>query len=337
MSSTQAAAILGCRGPRLTPDERDFFAAAQPWGFILFARNCETPDQVRRLTGCLRAAVGRDAPILIDQEGGRVQRIGPPQWRQYLPPLDQCRAAGAQAPRAMYLRTRLIAAELADLGIDVNCAPMADIAGPDTHAFLKNRCYGTDAESVTANACAVAEALFDGGLLPVIKHMPGHGRAVVDSHTTPPVVEDAAETLRARDFAPFKALADLPMAMTAHVVYTAFDPAVPATTSPRMIRLIRDELGFSGLLMTDDISMDALAGDLAARCRAARAAGCDLVLHCNGDLSEMRVAVDTAGTLQGDGLARAEAALAARRPVRPIDIAATEAELEALISGRVHG
>lgn len=337
MTDGPRALILGCQGPRLTPDERSFFAEAQPWGFILFARNCETPGQVRRLTGALRDAVGRDAPVMIDQEGGRVQRIGPPHWRQYLPPLDQCRAAGPDAPRAMYLRFRLIAAELADLGIDVNCAPMADIAEPETHPFLRNRCYGSEPAGVIACARAAADALFDGGLLPVMKHIPGHGRAHVDSHTTVPVVADDAAALRARDFAPFAALADLPMAMTAHVVYSAFDRNAPATTSTAMIRLIREELGFGGLLMTDDISMDALAGDLAARCRAALAAGCDMVLHCNGELGEMQIAAGIACALTGNSVNRAAAALAARRPVRSIDIAAAEAELEALLHGKVHG
>ncbi|MDJ0629228.1 MAG: beta-N-acetylhexosaminidase [Rhodobacter sp.] len=331
------AMILGCRGPRLSREERAFFAEAQPWGFILFARNCETPDQVRRLTECLRDAVGRDAPVLIDQEGGRVQRIGPPHWRQYRPPLDQCDVAGPDAARAMYLRFRLIASELLAIGIDVNCAPMADIAGAGTHPFLKNRCYGTDARAVAETARAAADGLQDGGVLPVMKHIPGHGRATVDSHTVLPLVDDDAATLHARDFAPFAALRDLPMAMTAHVVYSAFDPDAPATTSPTMIRLIRAELGFRGLLMTDDISMEALAGDLAARCAAALSAGCDLVLHCNGELAEMRTVAETAGRLRGEARRRAEAAFAARRPAQSIDIAAVEAELEALLHGKVHG
>lgn len=325
------ATILGCYGPRLRPDERAFFAQAQPWGFILFARNLETPDQARRLTDSLRDAVGRNVPILIDQEGGRVQRIGPPHWRQYLPPLDQVIAAGQNSERAMYLRFRLIAAELLDIGVDVNCAPMCDIAEDCTHAFLRNRCYGTDPESVTANARAAAQALMDGGVLPVMKHMPGHGRAFVDSHLTLPVVHDAAETLRNRDFAPFRALNHLPMAMTAHIVYTAFDAAHPATTSVVMNDMMRQELGFDGLMMSDDISMQALSGDLAERCRATLASGCDLTLHCSGDLDEMIEVVEASGTLQGKSLQRAEAALAARNTPQPLDIAAWEAELATLL------
>ncbi|MCG6904164.1 MAG: beta-hexosaminidase [Rhodobacter sp.] len=332
-----SATILGCLGPRLRADERAFYADVQPWGFILFARNFETPDQARRLTDALRNAVGRDAPILIDQEGGRVQRIGPPHWRQYMPPLDQTVAAGADAARAMYLRFRLIAAELRDIGIDVNCAPMCDIAEAGTHAFLKNRCYGTDVETVTRVARAAADGLRDGGVLAVMKHMPGHGRAFVDSHLDLPVVSEQAQALQARDFAPFRALNDLPMAMTAHIVFTAFDPGNPATCSPEMIRVIRQDIGFDGLLMTDDITMQAMQGTLAQRSGAARGAGCDLVLHCNGDLAEMQEVVAAAGTLDGAGLARAGAALAARTLPRPIDIAATEAEFAALLQSRVHG
>ncbi len=335
--AAMTAAIFGCDGPRLKPAERAFFAEAQPWGFILFARNCETPDQVRRLTASLREAVGRDAPVLVDQEGGRVQRIGPPHWRQYLPPLDQTRVSGDGAARAMYLRYRLIAEELRGIGIDVNCAPMCDIAEPDTHAFLKNRCYGFDAATVTTLARVTADALREGGVLPVMKHMPGHGRAFVDSHERVPVVEDDAETLFARDFAPFRALSDLPMAMTAHIVYTAFDPDRPATTSPRMIGLMRKDLGFDGLLMTDDLSMEALDGDIATRAAAARAAGCDIALHCNGHLNDMQAVAAAAGPLSGAGLDRANAVLAARRPAAPLDVVSAAAELEALSHGAVHG
>jgi beta-N-acetylhexosaminidase len=206
---TSSATILGCFGPRLRAEERDFFREAQPWGFILFSRNIETPDQTRRLTEALREAVGRDAPILIDQEGGRVQRMGPPHWRQWLPPLDQMAMAGPEmGPEAMRLRSQIIALELRRVGIDVNCAPMADIADPCTHAFLKNRCYGTTPEAVIAAARAVTQGLRAGGVLPVLKHMPGHGRSYVDSHLDLPVVGESAESLHALDFAPFKALSD---------------------------------------------------------------------------------------------------------------------------------
>ncbi|WP_172296246.1 glycoside hydrolase family 3 protein [Pseudoruegeria sp. HB172150] len=323
--------ILGCDGPRLTPEERRFFAEVQPWGFILFARNVQTPDQVKRLTDGLRDAVGRDAPILIDQEGGRVQRMGPPHWRQWLPPLDQMAIAGCNAARTMELRYRIIASELRNVGIDVNCGPTCDIAEDGTHPILKNRCYGTMPGPVTDAARAVIKGLRAGGVSPVMKHMPGHGRALVDSHLGLPVVTESAEALRAWDFAPFTALSDLPMAMTAHIVFTAFDPDQPATTSVIMQRVIREEIGFTGLLMTDDISMEALAGGLADRTAAAHAAGCDLVLHCSGRMAEMQEVVGASHTLSGVALLRAEAALAARPNPVPIDIAEAEAELEALL------
>ncbi|MEM1387460.1 MAG: beta-N-acetylhexosaminidase [Pseudomonadota bacterium] len=328
------AAILGCEGPRLSPAERQFFAQAQPWGFILFARNMQNPEQVKRLTDAMRETVGRDAPILIDQEGGRVQRMGPPHWRQWLPPLDQMALAG---PEAMALRYRLIAAELRAAGIDVNCAPCCDVANHDSHAFIKNRCYGTRAETVIEAATAVAEGLLQGGVVPVMKHVPGHGRAIVDSHFSLPRVGESLDVLRETDFAPFAHLAHLPMAMTAHVIYAALDQDRPATTSPVVLRYIREALGFGGLLITDDISMEALSGSLAERTADALAAGCDLVLHCAGHLDEMEAVVDAAGALAPEAVLRGEAALAARRRPEPIDIAQTEAKLDALLNGEVHG
>lgn len=325
------AAILGCAGPRLDARERAFFRDADPWGFILFARNVDDPAQVGALTAELREVVGRAAPILIDQEGGRVQRLGPPHWRAWSPPLDL--AAATDPVRAFWLRYRLIAAELAGLGIDVDCAPLADIAGAATHPFLRNRCYGTDAAAVTAHARAAAEGLAAGGVLPVLKHIPGHGRAVADSHADLPIVDADSDTLRATDFAPFRALADLPMAMTAHVVYRGLGSDAPATTDPAMIALIRDELGFDGLLMSDDIAMGALKGDMGARGAASIAAGCDVVLHCNGDRAEMAQVVAAAGTLDAAAERRAEAALATRRAPDEVDIAALEAELSGLSGG----
>ncbi len=337
--SAAGACILAPAGPELTAQEREFFADAAPWGFILFARNVETPEQLRRLTHDLREAVGREAPVLIDQEGGRVARLGPPHWRAWLPPLEQVeRAVGAGAPeraaRGMWLRYRLIANELRAVGIDANCAPIADIAEGTTHPFLKNRCYGTDLETVVRMARASAQGLLAGGVLPVLKHIPGHGRAAVDSHRDVPLVGASAADLSGRDFAAFRALADLPMAMTAHVVYEAIDPGAVATCSPRMITLIRTEIGFGNLLMSDDISMRALAGPLEARCHLALAAGCDLVLHCNGDAGEMRVVAAASGRLSADGQRRAEAALAARRAPEAVDISALEAELSELLGGQ---
>ncbi|SNS73597.1 beta-N-acetylhexosaminidase [Tropicimonas sediminicola] len=337
--SARSATILGVEGLALTSAERSFLAEAQPLGFILFARNIEAPEQLRRLTGDLRDTVGRDALVLIDQEGGRVQRMRPPHWRLWQPPLDQMQRAGdlEAAARAMFLRHRLIAHELREVGIDTNCAPSADIARPETHPFLRNRCFGEDVAAVVTGARAAAEGLMAGGVLPVVKHIPGHGRARLDSHKDLPVVEVDADDLRALDFAPFQALADLPMGMTAHLKFTAFDAEAPATQSARMIGLIRNEIGFDGLLMTDDLSMQALIGDIAARAAASIAAGCDVVLHCNGELAEMEQAVASAGPLSQDATRRADAALALRRKPDPVDIPAVEEELRTLLNGDVYG
>jgi beta-N-acetylhexosaminidase len=329
------AIILGCAGPGLGRAERRFFAGTEPWGFILFGRNIETPAQVRRLTAELRDSVGRHAPVLIDQEGGRVARMRGPDWREWAPALEQCgrlpdRAARA---RAMHLRYRLIAAELAAVGIDVNCAPVLDLAWPDTHSVIRSRCYGADPAEVAVIGRAVAEGLLAGGVLPVMKHVPGHGRATLDSHLDLPVVA-ADRAALAADFAPFRALADLPMAMTAHVVYTALDPDAPATQSPQAMRVMRDDIGFQGLLMTDDLSMRALTGPFAERVARAVAAGCDMVLHCNGDPAEMAEAAEAAPPLAGQALARADAALALRRDGGAEDEARLEAELAALGSSR---
>lgn len=334
ISPGRMAACFGCSGPTLLPEERAFFRDADPFGFILFARNIETPEQVARLTADLRAAVGRDAPILIDQEGGRVQRMHAPHWREWLPPLDTVLAAGPDAARLMGLRMRVIAAELRAVGIDANCAPVADIAGQGTHPFLRNRCYGTDAETVTRIGRAVADGLLAGGVLPVVKHLPGHGRATADTHHDLPTVTASREDLAATDFAPFHALADLPMAMTAHIIFAAYDAQRPATQSPEMIRVIRDEIGFAGLLLTDDLNMQALSGDLASRTRASMAAGCDIALHCKGDMAEMLMVAGQAGDMRADTLARAQAALARRHAPEPVDIAALEADLQGLMALR---
>lgn len=337
MSERAAPLILGCTGAELTREEARLFAEIRPWGFILFARNVESPAQVRALTGALRRAAGHEAPIFIDQEGGRVARLGPPHWRAWAPPLDEAERLGPRAVRALYLRYRIIAAELADCGIDGNCAPVVDLATPETHPVLYNRCLGAAPGQVAARARAAAEGLLEGGVLPVIKHMPGHGPARVDSHAELPRVSAPAEALRGHDFRAFEAVADLPIAMTAHVVYEAFDTDAPATTSARMIRLIREEIGFGGLLMSDDISMGALEGPVSARAQAALRAGCDMILHCNGDAAEMRALGSVAGRLEGAALARARRALGWRRPARAIDIGALEAEFRALTQSKGAG
>lgn len=313
----------------LTAREAAFFRDADPWGFILFARNVETPEQVSALCADLRAAVGRDAPILVDQEGGRVQRLRPPHWRDWRPALDHAAASG---PRGMYLRARLMGAELRAVGIDTNCAPLADIAGDVTHPFLRNRCYGESVDTVVAAARATAEGLLAGGVLPVLKHIPGHGRATVDSHRDLPRVTAAAEDLRALDFAAFKALADIPMGMTAHIVFTALDPNLPATHSPAMMAVIRDEIGFDGLIMTDDISMEALEGSVGERAERALAAGCDVALHCNGEMDEMMEVAVVSIPMGPRAAARADRALGLRREPDAADLAALSDEMEALLA-----
>ncbi len=328
MTKGFGAAIFGCARAELLASERAFFRDADPFGFILFARNVESPDQLRRLTSALREAVGRDAPILIDQEGGRVQRLRSPHWQDWEPPLDTALRAGsvAAAARVLGLRAQAIAAELAAVGIDANCAPVADVAFADTHPFLRNRCYATDPASVTVIARAVADGLLAGGVLPVVKHMPGHGRSHLDTHLALPTVTAGLDDLRAVDFAPFRALADLPMAMTAHLVFAALDPDLPATQSPTMIRLIREEIGFQGLLMTDDLNMEALAGSLAVRTARSISAGVDVALHCKGDLAQMQEVAAAAGQMSALAMDRGRAALALRRKVAA-DLPALLAEL----------
>ncbi len=327
---TNGAFIFAPEGQSLTDWERGFFRDVNPWGFILFARNVDAPEQLRKLTSDLREAVGRDAPILIDQEGGRVQRLRPPHWREWLPPLEQVgRASDPQ--RAMWLRHRIIAAELRDVGIDVNCAPTCDVAMPETHPFLRNRCFGTSPEEVIRNARAAADGLLAGGVLPVMKHMPGHGRGQVDSHLNLPVADVDADTAAAWDFAPFRALNDLPLGMSAHIVYPAFGDQ-PATQNPDLIDVIRRGIGFDGLLMTDDISMEALDGPVEARGLASLKAGCDVVLHCNGDAAEMQAIAKTCGNMTDHAQTRANAALARRQTPEPVDIVALASELEALMA-----
>lgn len=329
---TQGATILGCLSTQLSTSEMSFFRDADPFGFIVFDRNLEDADQIRRLCDSLRDTVGRDAPILIDQEGGRVQRLRPPLATEWLPPLDDVERFGENAPRAMYLRYRVIAEELLNLGIDANCAPMVDIATTKTHKFLKNRCYGNTLETVVQVGQAVAGGLLDGGVLPVLKHIPGHGRALSDSHLDLPVVDADGEVLRVNDFAAFTALNDLPMGMTAHITYSAFDDR-PATLSPKMMGLIRDEIGFDGLIMTDDITMKALRGSLTELSRLSIDAGCDIVLHCNGDMGEMEEVVAAAGQMNADAMRRGDTALGCRRTPDPVDISQLHAQLEALANG----
>ena len=331
------AFITGVSGTELTAAEREFIRAERPWGFILYKRNVEAPAQVAALVEELRAAAGAaDAPVLIDQEGGRVQRLGPPHWPVYPPGAifstlyDADSVLGLTAAR---LSARLIASDLADLGITVDCLPLADVPVPGADAVIGNRAYGTEPGKVAAIARAVTEGLEQGGVLPVLKHIPGHGRATADTHFKLPTVDAPRDELDRTDFAAFKPLADLPMAMTAHVVFSAVDPAHPATTSATMItQVIRGVIGFQGLLMSDDVSMNALSGNIAERTRAIFAAGCDMALHCNGNIEEMREVAGQTPELSGTALARAKAALASRKAPQPFERVAARAELDALIA-----
>jgi beta-N-acetylhexosaminidase len=331
------AFITGVAGASLAAEERQFLKESQPWGLIVFARNIADGDTLRRLVEDFRATLGRQAPVLIDQEGGRVQRLRPPLCPSYPPGAaygevyDQDLEAGLRAAK---LGARLMAADLARFGIDVDCAPIADVPVPGSDPIIGDRAYGTEPGKVAAIAGAIAAGLLDGGLLPVLKHIPGHGRATADSHERLPVVNTDRATLEATDFAAFRPLNALPLGMTAHVVFTTFDPVAPATSSASIVRhVIRDSIGFRGLLMSDDVSMGALSGSLGERTKAAITAGCDVVLHCNGKMAEMTAVAAEVPLLSGEAARRAAAALAARRAATPIDIAASRAEFSNLMAG----
>ena len=335
--ATRNRAIFGCAGTELTDQERAFFADARPWGFILFARNIESPDQVRRLVLSLRESIDDpDAPVLVDQEGGRVARMKPPRWK--------ARPAAARfgeiyerepqlAREAAYLNARLVAQDCADLGITVDCVPVLDVPVWDADPVIGDRAFGREPSVVIELGRAVIHGMLDGGVLPVMKHAPGHGRATADTHFSLPRVATAAEELGVSDFVPFRALAqDCPCAITAHVVFEAIDPQHPATTSPRVVlQIIRGEIGFEGLLLTDDLSMNALSGSLGARTKAAMLAGCDIALHCNGKMDEMKDVAGEAKVLEGDPLKRAERALACLRLPQAFDTSAAETRLSQLL------
>ena len=332
------AFISGCSGPVLSTAERDFFARTNPWGLILFKRNCETPEQLKRLTSDFRDAVGRKAaPVFIDQEGGRVQRLGPPSnaWRRY--PAARAYGEAFNASALAGLRAarnvgRLMAEDLIAAGITANCVPVLDVPQPGAHEIVGNRAYSDRIEAIMALARAHAAGFADGGVLPVIKHIPGHGRARADSHLELPVVDATRAELEAVDFPPFAAMADAPMAMTAHVVYTAIDKTAPATLSRKVISsVIRKQIGFRGLLMTDDLSMKALTGSYAEKTRGALDAGCDIVLHCNGDMAQMEEVAAAAGALKGKALSRARAALKAARKPQPFDRKMALRDLEVVL------
>jgi beta-N-acetylhexosaminidase len=334
------AFITGLSGLLLTANERAFLREAKPWGLILFARNIQDPAQVSRFVKEFLDAVGRaDAPVLVDQEGGRVQRLGPPHWPKYPHGIeygdlyDRDRERGL---RAAWLGARLIASDLIALGINVDCLPLADVPVPGADKVIGDRAYGDNPAKVAAIAAAIAQGLKDGAVLPVLKHIPGHGRAGSDSHKELPVVKTARAELEATDFAAFRPLNRLPLGMTAHVVFTAFDPVLPVTTSATMIReVIRGFIGFDGLLMGDDVSMEALKGPIGERARASIAAGCDMVLHCNGNLREMQAVAKETPELAGAAARRAAAALAGRGKPSPIDLVAARREFAELMGPKV--
>jgi beta-N-acetylhexosaminidase len=318
------AFITGLSGLKVSASERAFLREAQPWGLIIFKRNVNTPEQVTELTNSFRDAAGWAAPVLVDQEGGRVQRLGPPQWPAYPPGARYSALYDHEVSRglsAARLGGHLIAADLRLLGIDVDCLPLADVLSAGADPVIGDRAYGSEPGKVAAIAGAIAEGLLAGGVLPVLKHLPGHGRATADSHHKLPVVDTDRATLEATDFAAFRPLAALPLGMTAHVVFSAIDPVAPATTSVTMVHeVIRGFIGFQGLLMSDDVSMKALSGTIAERSRAAFIAGCDVVLHCNGDLGEMAAVAGEAPVLAGEAAKRAEVALAQRKAPEEFDV-----------------
>ena len=332
-----APVIYGCAGTELLVDERRFFGDLKPLGFILFARNCETPAQIRSLTDDFRQVSGQENPlILIDQEGGRVARLKPPHFRAAPP----ARAFGElaavdkeRAREAARLNARLIAAELGTLGINVDCLPVLDVPTSDGHDIIGDRAYCADPGLIAEIGRATADGLLAGGVLPVAKHIPGHGRAQSDSHLSLPVVDTSEAELSRIDFAPFRALNDLPLAMTAHVVYSAIDSGAPATTSATVIeKIIRGDIGFDGLLMSDDVSMEALDGPVGGRAGAALGAGCDVVLHCNGDMGEMIDIAENLKPLTKDAERRAQNAFDALRPADDFDTTAGLDRLEHLFS-----
>lgn len=330
------AFISGCKDVSLSEQEREFFAKEKPWGLILFLRNCKSSQQIRSLIDDFRKCVNNpEAPVLIDQEGGRVQRLTPPVWHAYYPSallgrlyeLDK-----EKGLRASWLQARLIAHDLSALGINIDCLPVLDVPQKNADQVIGDRAYATTPQEIICLAREAIKGLMAGGVLPVMKHIPGHGRALCDSHLDLPVIDEGLDILENIDFAPFKALNNTPFAMTAHIIYQSLDPSQPATHSPHIIqKIIRGKIGFEGCLMSDDLSMIALKGSLKSRTQSAFNAGCDLVLHCNGDFEEMSEVASNTPCLEGAALQRAEKALAAINQAEPLDEREARAELASLM------
>lgn len=306
-------AIFGLSGLTLTDDERAFFRDSAPAGYILFGRNIENRTQLRRLTDTLRELDGRaNLPILIDQEGGRVARMKAPEWPDF--PSGAAfdalyERAPASAIEAARLNAMALASMLAEVGITVDCLPLLDVRQPGASDVIGDRALGSEPMRVAALGRAILSGLQDGGVVGVVKHIPGHGRALLDSHKALPVV-DAHDRELQTDLAPFAALRDAAMAMTCHVIFKAWDPDLPATLSPTIIgSVIRQRIGFHGLLMTDDLDMEALSGDVPSRAAAAIAAGCDLALNCWAKMDDMVGIANALDPISADSLARLEGAM----------------------------
>jgi len=330
-----AACIMGLSGTELTPEERRFFSDTQPLGFILFRRNIETPEQVKALVVSLKSLVAHEALILIDQEGGRVRRLRPPHWPDYPPASRFAEVTNdpSEEREMVRLGARLMAHDLAELGINVDCAPVLDVPQPGAHDIIGDRAYGLTPQAVAVMGRACAEGLLAGGVLPVIKHIPGHGRAGADSHTDLPRVDTKFDELLKVDFYPFQVNADMPIAMTAHVLYRAIDKRNPATTSRKCLKIVRDVIGFDGLLICDDLSMNALSGTLEKRARASLRAGCDVLLHCNGQMDQMKQIAQVTPKLKGEALRRAKAAM--RRILKtpePLDVTDARARFDVVMA-----
>jgi beta-N-acetylhexosaminidase len=330
-----SACILGLAGTELTPEERRFFSDLQPLGFILFRRNIDTPEQVKALVAALKGLVAHDALILIDQEGGRVRRLRPPLWPDYPPAARFAEVTNdpSEEREMVRLGARLMAHDLAELGINVDCAPVLDVPQPGAHDIIGDRAYGLTPQAVAVMGRACAEGLLAGGVLPVIKHIPGHGRAGADSHTDLPCVDTKLDELLKVDFYPFQVNADMPIAMTAHVLYRAIDKRNPATTSKKCLKIVRDVIGFDGLLICDDLSMNALSGTLEKRARASLRAGCDVLLHCNGQMDQMKQIAQVTPKLKGEALRRAKAAIKRiLKTPEPLDVIEARARFDVVMA-----
>ena len=330
--------ILGLSGPVLTESERAFFRDSDPWAFILFSRNIETPKQVKKLCAQLRESVGRDCLIFVDQEGGRVQRLKAPHWPTYPAASrfgDLYGMEPAKGRRAAFLSYRLIADDLRQLGITADCAPVLDLPQPEADPIISDRAFSTRLDAIIDMAHSCMAGLMMGGVAPVIKHIPGHGRAEVDSHKALPKISTDLKTLRDSDFLPFQAFKDAPMAMTAHAVYLDHSKTAVTVSKKGMKDLIRDAIGFDGLVMSDDLDMKALTGSLTRKTERALAAGCDIALQCSGKMKDMVEVAKGAGRLEAAAYRRASVAENCADSLTKLDRKSAEAEFNGLMGSLI--